>query len=373
MKSCAPSRREIPADRPGDPARARITAALTAALCCSLVLFGALAAASAGAVTVPDTAPATQPSQPSQSTVPPAPPAASAAEQTPLTPVIVQAPEPRYVAPTRRDRIGRIWAPVYINGRGPFRLVLDSGASTSGITPHVAKALGLMPDALHQVLLRGVVGATPVPVVRVQTFSVGDIDFGATRLPIIADALGGADGILGTDGMANDRILVDFHHDLITISRSHRQPAPHGYVTIPFKLVRHELLVTDAWVGGVRTRAIIDTGGQVTIANLALRNALESARRQRKDRPEQIEDVTESIQPGNSADAPPIYLGTMLNGSTIKISNDRLTYGDMHIFQHWKMTDDPAMLIGMETLGRLDILIIDYRLHELQLLLDYDG
>jgi hypothetical protein len=291
----------------------------------------------------------------------------SADQQAPLSQVTVQAPEPRYVAPTRRDRIGRIWAPVLINGQGPFRLVLDSGASTSGITAHVARALGLTPDALHKVLLRGVVGAAAVPVVRVHSFSVGDIEFGTTRLPIVTDALGGADGILGTDGMADRRILIDFHHDLINISRSHDQRAPDGYVTIPFKLVRHELLVTDAYVGNVRARAIIDTGGQVTIANLALRNALESARRQSKDQPEKIEDVTESIQQGNSAEAPPIYLGTGFRQSTIKISNDRLTFGDMHIFEHWNMTRDPAMLIGMDTLGRLDILIIDYRRHELQL------
>ena len=44
------------------------------------------------------------------------------------------APEPRYVAPTLRDRIGRVWAPVYINGQGPLRLVLDTGASASAVT-----------------------------------------------------------------------------------------------------------------------------------------------------------------------------------------------------------------------------------------------
>ena len=46
----------------------------------------------------------------------------------------IQAPEPRYVAPTRRDRIGRIWAPVYINDKGPFRLVLDTGMHYLGWT-----------------------------------------------------------------------------------------------------------------------------------------------------------------------------------------------------------------------------------------------
>jgi hypothetical protein len=39
--------------------------------------------------------------------------AADAVDQ--LAEVMVEAPEPRYVAPTRRDQIGRIWAPVLIN------------------------------------------------------------------------------------------------------------------------------------------------------------------------------------------------------------------------------------------------------------------
>ena len=59
-----------------------------------------------------------------------------------LTEIMVEAPEPRYVAPTKRDQIGRIWAPVMINGQGPFRLVLDTGASHSAITALVAMALG---------------------------------------------------------------------------------------------------------------------------------------------------------------------------------------------------------------------------------------
>src|SRR5918993_608268 len=62
------------------------------------------------------------------------PPTSSATSQ-PVGPeeVVVAAPEPRYVAPTRRDRIGRVWAPVYINGQGPFRLVLDTGANRTAV------------------------------------------------------------------------------------------------------------------------------------------------------------------------------------------------------------------------------------------------
>jgi hypothetical protein len=292
-----------------------------------------------------------------------------APDREPLEPIIVSAPEPRFVAPTRRDRIGRIWAPVMINGRGPFRLVLDSGASSSGITLPIAKMLGLRMDASRRVLLRGVVGLASVPLVRVDSFSAGDLSFGTRDLPIVTDALGGADGILGTDGMSGRRILIDFHHDRITIARSHGQPAPPDYVTIPFHL-RRQLIDVDAYVGNVRAQAIIDTGGQTTIANLAMRSALERRRAELKAQPDKIEDVTQATQAGDSANVPPIMIGTMQLGRTVRISNDRMTFGDMHIFQHWHMTDQPAMLIGMDALGRLDILIIDYRRHELQIKLD---
>jgi hypothetical protein len=63
-----------------------------------------------------------------------------------LSEIVIQAPEPRFVAPTLRDRIGRIWAPVWIDGKGPFRLVLDTGANHSGATAPVADMLGIPLD-----------------------------------------------------------------------------------------------------------------------------------------------------------------------------------------------------------------------------------
>ena len=277
------------------------------------------------------------------------------------------------MAPTRRDRIGRIWAPVMINGRGPFRLVLDSGASSSGITRQVAQTLGLPLNGSRHVLLRGVVGLQSVPLVSVHSFTAGDLSFSTRELPVVTDALGGADGILATNGMSGQRILIDFHHDLITIARSAGRPAPAGYVTIPFRMLRHRLIDVEAHVGDVRAQAIIDTGGQTTIANLALRSALQRRRAEIKATPDKIEDVTRATQAADSAEAPPIVIGTMRPDKTVQISNERMTFGDMHIFEHWHMTNQPAMLIGMDTLGRLDILIIDYRRHELQIKLNDSG
>ena len=44
-----------------------------------------------------------------------------------------------------------------------------------------------------------------------------------------------------------------------------------------------------------------------------------------------------------------------------------MTFADVYIFKHWKITSEPAIMIGMDALGTLDTLIIDYRRNELQI------
>lgn len=287
------------------------------------------------------------------------PPAASSPEE--ITEIIVQAPEARYVAPTRRDQIGRIWAPVYINDQGPFRLVLDTGASRSCVIAKVAKTLGLVPDASQSMRLQAVTGSATVPTIRVDSLLIGDLEISDSRLPIIPDALGGAEGILGNEGLRDRRVYIDFRHDLISITHSHNRTAPPGFMTIPFKLERGRLLIVDAWLGRVRAKAIIDTGGQSTIGNLALRDALLRKNSWETPTVDQIQGVTAEVQEGEGRRAPAIQFGP------IDINTHRMTFADMQIFEYWKLTKEPALLIGMDALGLLDTLIIDYRRNELQL------
>src|SRR5271166_634392 len=201
--------------------------------------------------------------------------AASAGEATEeLMEIVVQGRGPRFVSRTRRDEIGRIWAPVLINGRGPFRLVLDTGASHSGVTRIVPLVLGIPTDQAPPVILNGVTGSTKVPTIRVDSLSVGDLAVEATLLPILPDAFGGAEGVLGYEGLYDKRIFIDFRRDLINITFSRGEKPAQGYLTIPFRSIGGQLVVIDAIVGHVRTKAIIDTGGQTTIANMALHRAL---------------------------------------------------------------------------------------------------
>jgi Aspartyl protease len=112
-------------------------------------------------------------------------------------------------------------------------------------------------------------------------------------------------------------------------------------------------------VGGIPVRGIIDTGGQATVGNSAMLKAL--LRRQRgAGMSENIEGVTTDVQTGLAFNMPPIEIGSLT------IEGARAVYGDMHIFESWKLTKEPVLLIGMDTIGLLDTVIIDYRARELQ-------
>ena len=268
-------------------------------------------------------------------------------------------PEPQFVAPTKRDRIGRIWAPVLINGKGPFRLVLDTGATHSALTAEAAEALGLPQSATEQMVLHGVTGSATVPTILAEHMVVGDLDLTSQRLAIVASALGGADGVLGTEGMQDKRISIEFHNDRITIARSRMERAGFRFITVPFKLV-NGVPVADAQIGGVLAKAVIDTGGEGTIGNLALRDALMRRRQKEVALADGIIGITLDVQPGSRIDAPPIVLGGLgLQGVGV-------TTGDLEIFKEWHMTRLPVLLVGMDVLGLFDTLIIDYRRKELQ-------
>jgi hypothetical protein len=110
----------------------------------------------------------------------------------------------------------------------------------------------------------------------------------------------------------------------------------------------------------VHTRAIIDTGAQRTLGNEALRAALMRYSHRPSTR-EDIIGVTLDVQSGDNQPTPPIFMGKVaLAGVTV-------TFGDMYLFDHWDMTREPTLLIGMDVLGSFDAIVIDYRTHQLEL------
>ena len=273
-------------------------------------------------------------------------------------PVVVEGEGPKYVAPNTLDRIGRIWAPVTINGKGPFRLVLDTSANSSALIPSVVDRLGL-PTQAGKVSLIGVTGKAEVSLVKVDSMDVGEVQLGGGQLPVVADVFGGAEGVLGPKAFADKRIFIDFRNDAIAISRSTGKPVQSGFTRVSISTELRQLPMFEIRVGGVKTKAILSTGGQRTIGNIALRDAL--LKKAREGREEDIVGVTLDVATGQSIAVPPIAIGDLL------IRNVLIAFADTYIFDEWKLTKEPAMMVGMDVIGSVDTLIIDYRLQELQI------
>ena len=274
----------------------------------------------------------------------PALPVAAAATVSPVS--TVQEAEHLYAAPTRPDRIGRVVAPVTINGLGPFRMILDTGANQSVLTTSVASFLGLEPAADRMVRLNGVTGSRVVPTVIVDRFETGDLLQENLQMAIMNTVSGGAEGILGMQGFSGKRITIDFANDRVQIANSRGQRAGANFVAVPVKIRFGRLLLASGRVGGVKVHTVIDTGAERTLGNLALHSEL--IRRKRLPAPPTVTGVigvTDVEQRGHAIYTRKITLGDMT------ITDVDVIYGDIHVFKLWDLEQEPALLLGMDVLG----------------------
>jgi predicted aspartyl protease len=274
---------------------------------------------------------------------------------------IVEANEPRYVAPTTRDRIGRVWVPVQVDGKGPFRLVLDTGALNSALTEQTALKLGMPQGTGKRVLVRGSTGSAVTPAIAAATLTVGDLVLRTQLLPIVPHAFGGAEGLLGVEGMGNQRIEIDFRRDRIHIARSRNHRAAPGFSTVRFLPDPMNLLVVPVQIGKLRVRAIIDTGAHTSVGNLALQKLLQRRGDRERIGDTEIHGATGAVQIGTMSRLPQLRLGELV------IQDMQATFADLYLFHTWQLGDQPALLIGMDVLGLVDSLVIDYRRHELHI------
>jgi len=271
--------------------------------------------------------------------------------------------EPLYAVSTRLDRIGRIVAPVYINGQGPFLFMLDTGANRTVLSGDAVERLGLTIED-GTVAVQGVNGRGLAPTVTIERLDAGELKFANVELPVLAGpVLDRIDGILGMDGLVDKKVTADFVRDRITIVASRGRRAPLNRIVVRGTLISGQLMMIEGRVGRVPVKAIIDTGGAHTLGNPALQRAL-ATQRNRGDitLTTSVIDANDRLKYGEISASPTISLGD----ATIR--NTVITYGDFDIFRVWGLEEEPALLIGMDVLGTLAEFAIDYRRHELQLL-----
>ena len=264
----------------------------------------------------------------------------------------------------RFDRVDHIIAPVMINGRGPYRFMIDTGANRTVLAESLVQRLGLGFDGENPVSLQGVIGNITVTTAHVDTLRSGAMHMENAFLPVMTGpVLQGLDGILGMDGFEGTRMSANFVRNQLTISQSRGRLAAPKYSIVPVRFISKRVLIVDALIAGVRVKAVIDTGGSRTLGNPALLAALNlSPAEQQLARPTHVVDATEALQRGRKQRVPFVHVGG------ITIANLEVAFAGFRVFETWGLKDQPALLIGMDVLGSLAELNIDYRLGVLEML-----
>lgn len=135
-------------------------------------------------------------------------------------PVRVSPRPPRAEPPAGSVRLRRAWGnwfvDVVINDMQQATFLVDTGATACAITPALAEAVGLAPDADRApVLVRGVAGSTYGHVVTIPTVRVGDVE--AENVRAIIMPLEGMQGILGNTFLARYATTVDPTRGILTL------------------------------------------------------------------------------------------------------------------------------------------------------------
>jgi len=161
---------------------------------------------------------------------------------------------------------------------------------------------------------------------------------------------------LGAAGITEKSLLIDFQRNRVSIS--HGVEAAVRANSMRFHAVRLAggLMTLETRIGRVPVRAVIDTGAERTLGNLALRNALR-ARRTRGvlATMTSVYGATQDVESGEIQMVPPIVI------DSLRITDVRVVFGNFHIFKVWGMQDQPAMIIGMDVLGTVASLSIDFK------------
>jgi hypothetical protein len=221
----------------------------------------------------------------------------------------------------------------------------------------VVSRLGLTQASEAQIEVNGITGTAQVPAVAIANLRAGDFAIDGASFPVLwAPIMAGADGILGAAGLTRQRLSVDFEHNKVALSDAGGNATPLGFTRVRAQRLSGGLVAVPAHVGRVSVIAVIDTGSERTLGNIALRDALNLI-----PRPgvpiltTNVYGATNDVVPGETQVAPTISI------EQLRIRDVTLTYGDFHIFEVWQMRDTPALIIGMDILGTVGGMTIDFK------------
>lgn len=251
-----------------------------------------------------------------------------------------------------RRRSTRLTVDVGVNGYGPYRFVVDSGADTSVVGLRIARDLALplgTPAVLSSTTARQLVDRVRVAELKLGPSTVRDL-----QLPALRESDVGGDGLIGIDALVHQRLMMDFERKVIRIEDARRPTRREpGEIVVMAKRQRGQLILTRVSAGGVRLDAIIDTGSEVTIGNSALRRQLVRSRQKFWRAPATgVTGVTMNVE---MTIVPEVRIGPVV------FYDVPMAFADVPPFELFGVANEPALLMGTDMLSTFRRVSLDFR------------
>jgi predicted aspartyl protease len=247
----------------------------------------------------------------------------------------------------------RLSVDVLVNGRGPYHFIVDSGADTSVVGLRIAHNLQLplgTPAILDAMTSRNIVDR-----VKVDQLTIGSTIIRNLELPALREVDIGGDGMIGIDALVEQRLMLDFEKRLIQVedARVPEKFDPHDIVIIA-RRQRGQLILTHVKAVGYDLDAIIDTGSEITIGNLALRDKLMRGNRD-KFVTVPVIGVTGAKQNLEFARIGELQLGP------VTLRDVPMAFADVAPFKSFGLSEEPALLLGTDLLETFRRISLDFR------------
>lgn len=254
------------------------------------------------------------------------------------------------------DPSQRMTIDVMINGQGPFRFIVDTGAERSCLSDSVVARLGLPPG--RTITISGVAGRASVPTAKVHELGFGPFRRHGLTLPVLRQATLTCDGFLGLDAIDTTRVTFDFAHREIRIEEAGRlvKEKQPDVVHVRTKGRGGYLRIMDCLVDTVLAIAFIDTGAEVSVGNTALMAAMGA--RNRNFAPGGYVNLTGAAGGQLEGQVVPVNRIRLQN---LAFTDGTLVIADVPDFDLWKAATQPALLIGMDYLRQFASVSLDYR------------
>ena len=269
-------------------------------------------------------------------------------------PAVVAGTETPQTLATAQDSAQRMTVGVMINGKGPYPFAVDTGSDRTAVARSLSDRLDLPKG--QSATMHSMGGANQIGTVVIGSLEVGGNEVRDVRAPVLADQNLGVAGLLGIDGLANQRVEMDFIAGNMRVYPSRVVPERFepGMITVTARRKYGQLILVDADIDGEKVSVILDSGSQVSVGNNALRRKL-----MRKGKQGSVQQITLLDVAGRQIEAEMGVLPRMRIGG-LRVEGLSIAWTEAHPFKMFGLSKKPAMLLGMDLLRSFERVSVDF-------------